>query len=392
MDSVKQTFTCVMVLIFGLGLIKRALTTQKRIREIEDTPRSKSETAAQGLTEFEGFAWPTEKSETTTRNQEAVYHSIELQKQESSGYGKNRREEWVTVSKHLFAPDFYLCDGTGLILIHPQNAQFEMVKEETRSWRSLRQSERDFAMMVLPNPDGFLDMPSSGILGSLFASNYRIIEKSLLMGNPLYVSGDFKTVSGEQSTIQAVGLTRFYGMIYDADTKSLKNLKKILDKDGDGKVSRQESLDGFSTAAQIAKTRSVAEKSAEKDFNVYGRLQQTEVHQLFIAGAHEKDLVQNLKFKPALMLTGGAAAVTFALFGLFPKLNLPQSWTPQREPSSQAIHSAYDPSVLHNACVAGQLNSCMHLLDDQKEFALEPAHIKYYKYRACQLGEARYCK
>jgi hypothetical protein len=385
-----------MVLGLGLSLVKKALDIQKRIRLIQDTPRSKSQTAAQGLTEFEGFAWPAEKYEMTTRDQEAVYHSIELQKQVSSGSGKNRRTEWVTVSKHEFNPDFYLCDGTGLILVRPQNAQFEMLIEETRSWRSLGSSERDLAMMVLPNPDGFLDMPSSGFLGGLFAGKYRIIEKSLLTGNPLYVSGDFKTTSDDQSTVHLTGLTRFYQMVYDANSKSLRNLKKILDKDGDGKISRQESLDGFSTAARVARTRSKAEGLPEKDFNVYGRLQHSEIHQLFIAGAHENDLVKNLRFKPALMLTGGAAAIALAVVGLFPKLDLPQSWTKLREPSSQAANvsnqSNPDPTLLHTECVSGHLNSCMRLLEDLKDFELEPAHIKYYKFRACQLGEVRYCK
>ena len=78
-------------IVFCGGLLYNAIKKYKTVRKIEDTAKSNIATAPQGYVEFQGFAWPMQKSVQCTRGFEAVYYSFSLQRQETQGSGKNKK-------------------------------------------------------------------------------------------------------------------------------------------------------------------------------------------------------------------------------------------------------------------------------------------------------------
>lgn len=391
---------------FGGAAIYQAIKRQKRIRHIEDTPKSKIASAPQGLVEVQGFAWPQDKSHTSNAGHELVYYHFALQREEQKGSGKNKRREWVTIFSFVHNKPFYLMDPTGLALIDPTGSDLEIESPNNRMWTNLKEAEKAYYLekvigSAVPN------FPPKGRFFGLFSQRYRVSEKEIRAGCPVYVTGDFRTNNVNLAKVQSQGLTHFANRVIDFNSRALKNLKGLLDKDNDGKVCHKEARDGYSFAAQLSKKKSISEKLVENEFDVHGEMRSSSNHKLFIADAHESHVVEKLKKWQTLRVLGGSALIAASVV-----LSVRMFWTDSQIENAMHINMEAEkvqveenkPTEItqktdheslnrwHQECVSGNGPSCVKLLEMKTVFNLDAKYIDYYSKSACKAGVAGYCE
>ncbi len=393
-----MTAATVKIILFclslGAGLVYKTIRRQKRVRSITDTPRSRTSSAAQGYVELEGFAWPTAQANTIPSKDgaEALYYSFQLQKSESRGSGKNRRTEWVTIFIFNHAEPFYLVDATGLALLDPGQAELDLSGLTTRAWRALEAQEKTrIAEKIIAG--SVPNFPPSTFLFGLFAPNYRVIEKEIRVGSPLFASGDFRTANAAAEKVSSLGLTAFYNRVFDPTGRSVKNLSGLLDTNHDGKVSADELKAGYSYIAQSARVRSKLEGAAESAFDCHGYLGSAETSALFVADTDEKNLKVRLSKYLWAQFAVGSALITLGLViclsGGLENLRLPA----RSQQSAHRVPARVQPNAnnLHEGCIAGRADQCAQLLEQQNKLHLTPEHITYYRRQACTAGAKNYC-
>jgi len=378
---------------FGVILFHRAFKAHKRLRHIEDTPRSKVASAAQGMVELQGFAWPQTETIKTLNDKDAVYYEFKLQREESRGSGKNRRKVWVTILTKSHKPDLLLVDPTGTALIKSATAEMEMLKSQTRNWRRLSVKEKNYVSTNFVG-DKLSGFPPSNFLGGFFGVNYQVVESFILRGSPLYASGDFRTGINGPELVKAKGLTRFCEMIFNLEARSEKNVSSLLDKDKNGKVSHTEEIEGYTFAAETALRRTEMDSLQERDFQICGVLQKSEEHKLFIAPSSETHLIGNMKYKPALFLLGGSALIAGTLTLGYMKVNEARTTGSYSEASTTSRRETTNAlmSSLHHQCVQNMAAACTELLKNQDSFRLKPENITYYSNQLCRLGVQTHCR
>lgn len=369
-EEVKGIIGCLMI---GGGLLWRAIKKHKKARQVQDTPRSKVASAPQGYVELQGFAWPIAQTFEGGEGYDTVYYSFTLQKQVTKGHGKSKRREWETVFVRVHADPFYLVDGTGLVRVIPIGAELELGSAKTRDWQRVSKKDKDRILEKVVNIK-IPDFPPHDFMWGLFGSRYRIIEYEIPVGSPVYVNGDLKANEGLPQRIQATGLTNFYGRLFDKETKVQKNLKTLIDKNQDGKISADEALHGYRLAGHLALKKSKTENVEETDFEVFGNLAGSQNRKLFLANAHEEHVVQRLNKFVWLQFVGGALLVTLGL-GNAAGFKMPAKRTiaAATEASEEEINN------LHYSCVGGDEGACKKLLKNKSEFKLTEQHINYYQ-------------
>ncbi len=381
-------------LLIGGGLFHSALKRHRKLRQVVDTPRSKIDTAAQGYVEFEGFAWPAGGTVQSYENGEAVYYCFELQREYSTGSGKNRRTEWRTVSTFSHKEPFYVVDSTGVAVIDPLQGEINIGETRIRSWNSIdaKDKERILASVIDGPVDSF---PPSTTLWGLFASKFRVKESELRVGSPVYVSGDFRTVEQSAASITSGGLTAFTKKVFCGTNRNIKEATAALDTNRDGTVSAEEAKTGYAMAARIARMN--GKTDAEESFAVFGRLGSSVSHQLFVADAFESHLVGRMKSKLWLQFAGGALLLAIGIgipvYEYFPNVTS-DSWATEG-PAQTSLPArqvaALNPTQLHTDCVGGTAAACETLLR-QSEFTLTLEQSEYYKKVSCAHGNRNRCR
>lgn len=401
-DYIKLIIVC---LGLGAGLIWQALRRQKRVRLIQDTPKSKISSAPQGLVEIQGFAWPLEKGHLNRAGQELVYYKFSLQRHETRGSGKNKKTVWVEVFSFAHNKPFYLLDPTGLAIVDPLNSEMEIETGVAKLWNSLTVPEQNYYLeniipMTVPNFP-----PKKGLLGA-FSGKYRVLESEVRAGCPLYVTGDFRTLNAESKKVQSFGLTHFASRIIDFNSRSFKNLSALLDKDSSGKVCHKEARDGYSFAAQLSQKKTTAEKLTENEFEVFGELRSNSNHKLYVADAHEDHLVNKLKSGQIFRVFGGAAMIatgvvlTLRLFVSDAaieeamKIETIVKHEEQLEEKQEMIQKEKAKLIAryHQSCVQGEAAACIELLGRRDDLQLDSKYIEYYSLSACKGGNQDFCK
>ncbi len=283
-----------------------SISRRKKTRKIADTPRSKVASAPQGYVEFQGFAWPAAQYARSAAGDEIVYYSLEVQRAETRGTGKSRRRQWVTVFTHGHVHPFYLVDPTGLALVDPSSAEMDLHGARTRDWASLKGEEKRWIEEIASRRAILGFPPSKGLFG-IFSSPYRVVEKEIGVGSPLYLHGDFRTPSMTHPRVKVPGLSEFSSRIFSSEARSTKNIDHFLDKNRDGVVCGDESRHGYGFAGRQARNKSRTQPSDEREFEVYGNIGSSLEHRLLIADAHEEHLVKRREKWIWLQFLGGAA-------------------------------------------------------------------------------------
>lgn len=365
----------------GAMMVYRAMKQKAQARMIEDTARSKVETAAQGHGEFQGYAWPIGEPYPDHKGDGRVYYAFALQREETKGSGKNKRTEWVTRFSYGHYEPFYLVDPTGLAMIDIRGADLNLTGAKTRMWNSIPADEQAYLLKrdKIKEVPGF--PPKSGVFG-LFASKYRVVENEIRVGSPLFASGDYQTAGEDSMLVQEPGLTDFTNKVIDIQNRRFKDLTRLIDKNGDGQLSEIEMREGYTFAAKLSRNKAKLEnnKASERHFEVYGSLQSTPDHKLLLADVHEQFLVQRLvRFKNAQLFAGWAMVVGALLLPIASQFSQSGSSSAQREIAAEKEKMKMYVGILHQQCVANQVEACSKLIRESQSYHLTPAHLKYYQ-------------
>ncbi len=365
----------------------------KRARLVEDTPRSKIATAAQGYSEFEGFAWPKADTFRTLRDQEAIYYEFALQKEVETGSGKNKRKTWRTEFSYNHIHPFYVVDVSGLAMVHPIMGEFEIGSSEARLYTSLSDKEKKSVELLVGDKVKGYSNPLK-ILGITFGGKFRVVEKSLLVGSPLYVAGSFSTAASDDLIVIDAGLQSFRSKVFNTGAGGLKDVTRILDKNNDGKVSKEEEQAGYTEAAMLSRKNP---GTNEESLQVCGQVTSTIEHKLFIANQHERHLVGDLKFKSKAFLGVGLVSLSMGATLIFgPGAGCSPSNTIgaledvryifTNAKKKQDFGSQAYIERLHDTCVRGSKDDCGTLFDRADDYQLSEENKRYYRYRYCELG------
>ena len=380
------------IICFSIGfvLIWLGIRKHKKLRLVQDHPTVKIETAAQGFSEVQGFAWPTAVGPKCVKGIEMIYHSLQLQKEVTQGSGKNKKKVWITVFSAGYANPFYVMDATGLALVDPGKSELEIESETTRRWSRLQATEKNhYLTHFIKGPiPGF---PPSGFLFGLFSSPFRIVESRINMGSPVYIKGHFESPEGLQKEVMLTGLAKFATQVFDFQSRKIRQIKNLLDSNKDDNITSKEAIDGYSRLAMFAKTQSESGQSPvpDKNFLVFGLFTSNQDHKLFIADCHEEHLLRKLKIQFYGYLSAGLAMCLVSVFVHSPWL---YEQTSRFRDVAVAAPVVIDSGALHGSCLSGQLLACKELMRNQYSLKLSDQYMKFYKKRACELGDVIYCR
>jgi hypothetical protein len=321
----------------GAYLIWKFLRSRKRVRQVEDTATAKTATAALGFSELEGFAWPKESTFKSRGGNELVYYAFNLEKCVSEGTGKNKKKRWKNVFSMKHCPDIYLVDATGLVEVPIATAELEMKPGVVKDWARLAVEEKRFFLNVIGKNHIPSFPPTSSFFG-LFSSSFRVIESEIKVGSPLYVLGFLNKSAAVRSAssvvnagqgfatnltwdnrqlVKKTGLTSFAKAVFNPETRSLRNLDSVIDRDGDGKKSEQELTAAYTGAAMVALRNSSKPDSIEQEFEVHGAFESTKDQELVVADTHQEQLSKRMSLATYIQLGTGLVFIAMAIYSAF---------------------------------------------------------------------------
>jgi hypothetical protein len=364
-----------LLLFFGGTLLWRGYKLHKRTMRILGVPRSKLMSAPQGLIEVEGFAWP--KAEVavprSSGGEPCVYRQIEVQKfQMSKWMIVQRFKKWITIHVHTDAPPFYVVDPTGVAEVRAETSEQEIEHQRTHYLHLTWGRRRQELLSQLP-------AHVRASMGLSVFRLHRIVEKSILVGSPLIVSGEFRTSQVEEIVEPSLAAFRDRVMSQSTAAKKIKNLSGQLDTNGDGKVSSKEARQGYSELAQVVMRGT---KTDAQPVALFGTFESSTNHMLMIADQHEAHLTARMKMSRNLHVFVGAAVIMFSL-------SLMEGEFRFKSNPSNRLHK----TVLqqHDQCFNGNRSACRYLVESAEKYRLTPEYVAIYRAKGCERGLAELC-
>lgn len=197
------------LLVAGFALIYRA-------RLMEDTPTSLIRSAAQGYVELHGHArlLPGPPIVSPLSDTRCAWWSFRVQERDRT----RKDNRWRTIEEETSGELFLLADTTGQCIIDPDHAS--VTPTISRSWSGpVQRPHRP--------PDGS---------GWLSFGNFRYTEKLILIGDPLYATGWFRT----QTAILDLNESRDVSELMSEWKRNKQALLKRFDSNNDGAVDTPE--------------------------------------------------------------------------------------------------------------------------------------------------------
>ena len=303
---------------FVMGAISLWYSFKKlRIRRlVEDTPTSKTRSAAQGFSEFQGYAWTTGPTAKCSLSNDCVYYKISLQKHVKRG----KNSTWETVFTRGLMTNFLILDSTGAVQVDVEGATLQIEKRIT-SWRDLSEFSKSHLLKeTLTGLAVFGFPPVTGLLG-LFGPYFRIVEESILLGSPLLVLGEFQSHSSlAKSAPITPGLLAFYDKVQTDPRLKIGTAAAYFDLNRDGKVEADELRRGLFYLARTLINNPSSSLSATdlKEIPLHGVVKKSETNELVVMDCHQSLYTETGNWRSYALFIAGAALI---LFGIFLVLN-----------------------------------------------------------------------
>jgi E3 Ubiquitin ligase len=284
------------LLFVGGALVVQGLMNFRKSRKIQDTARIDIASAAQGLVEIEGYAWPLETPFAAVCGRQVVYYHYKVQQLVKRG----KNSSWETKYEFNHNPSFYVIDQSGVCIVNPTQGSMDLTETITKldhyaeSIEALSASSRY----------------QSGWLGKLFSGTYRLVERKLLVGSPVYVCGNLQAMNMNQIKIRG-DYKKFLTLIKTMKLNPIFKMNR-LDINRDGVLSDDEMIAGFADVSKEAALHSV-----EGEVKVVGSITESQIHSLIIADGHQEQYLKRLTSFNFLKIWGGVALIGAGLFFLF---------------------------------------------------------------------------
>ena len=304
----------VVVITIGLGafIVRWAYKSLQTRRKVEDMPTSRARSAAQGLNEFQGYAWPLFNTVKCAFNNDCVYYVIHLEKYVKRG----KSSTWENIYTHVVVSDFFLIDPTGAVQVLPEGADFS-IQKRTSAWTSLSKSAQDFMLKnYIPHDVGRGFPPGSGFFGGLFTGRFRLRENYILLGSPLLVIGGFdSTAGGEKNLHNNPPLQSFYDKIKKDVRLKIGTTSNFFDLNKDGVVEAEEIRRGiYYMARALINPKAPPIETIMTPVPLHGLVKKTDHHDLVVIDSHEALYRHQAEWYLYLCFLGGAALIVFGAY------------------------------------------------------------------------------
>jgi len=255
-------------------------------RLIEDTPRSRVRSAAQGYVELEGRAsWlPDTQNLAPLTQRPCVWWRFRIQQRSQSDTGPRRRESWRTIDQGRSVQPFVLDDGTGACIVQPEGA--EIVTGEATTW---------YGDTPWPRP------PQETALARSLQRDYRYYEERIYQDVNVYVLGGFRSSSGSVTGTRDEQLR----MLLTDWKRDPAGLNRRFDADGDGRLSLQEWEHARAQAQRDIDQRALERPALEQ---VHSVARPGDDQLFLIAAFPEGELARRYRRKAILAFVGFVAA------------------------------------------------------------------------------------
>ena len=297
---------------FGLLLVVLAVFTGvgfflwkksfQQARVMEDMPRSKIRSAAQGFVELSGIQHPLEGTPLSAplTGSACTWWDYKIEKRESTSTQSSKGQDstsWSTVEKDTSVGFFHLRDETGEILVNPIGA--EVTASLQRVW---------YGDARRPNGD------STSQFGASLKGRYRYTERIMRPGELIYALGHFETWSNVPGTKERSKKRSeiLAGWKNDAD-----ELVRRFDADGDGRVDADE-WEKAREAAEALVEEQVTEAAMKPDVDVL--MKPEEDHPFILSTKSQDELTKVYRWKALgglVLFLAGLAAVGVTLNARF---------------------------------------------------------------------------
>ncbi len=285
-----QLFFCLLLLALAdIALLVGGFVFIYRARLMEDTPTSLIRSAAQGYVELSGHArlLPGPPIVSPLSDTPCAWWSYRVQERDRNG----KDNQWRTIEEETSGELFLLADPTGECIVDPDYAS--VTPTISRSWGGpVQRPHRP--------PDG---------AGWLSFGNYRYTEKLILVGDPLYATGWFRT----QTAILDLNESRDVSELM-AEWKSDKhNLLKRFDTNGDGQIDMQEWEVARRAALEQVRSQHV-EQSLDPDLHVLSK--PSDRRPFILSTLTQKSMTRRYRFWATLSLLGALGVIWLCTYAL----------------------------------------------------------------------------
>lgn len=281
----------------GIFIIRWGVMHFSEVRKIQDLAKVDIGSAPQGLVEIEGFVWPAAHSMKSIFGKDVVFYNLQVQERTAS---QNYKESWKTVYEFDFEKPFYVIDSSGVCVVHPRKQNMKLLEYNC----SLSKKASDIEAVKTA-------LKVIGPLSKIFIRKYRVVEKRLLAGSPVYVCGEMQPLTPTKYKVRG----DFRKFLADAKSvrKSLYSTLKF-DFDRNGIVTDSDMQTGFSDAADIELREGKTEV-----VDVAGVISHTENHSLIVADCFEEHLIKRLQKEDYLFFFLGLIFIVAGVFVLVPE-------------------------------------------------------------------------
>lgn len=282
----------ILCLLAGGSLLYRGLKNFQKVRKIQDMACIDIGSAPKGLVELQGYAWPQSELMTDIYDQEVIYYTYKVQKHERSG----KHSRWVTKYEFDFDNIFYVMDLSGICLVKPSKNSMDLQENII----GLHNYATDIESLKSATK-------SKGFFNSIFSGNYRLVEKKILLGSPVYICGELLLLENQDCTIKGD-----YKNFLERVKLSKNNLafrSQKFDLNRDGIISEGELQLGL---LEAAKTAILSVK--HEPIVLSGVVSATENHSLILADCHQDQLLNRTSKYNYFTIIGGIVLIAVGLF------------------------------------------------------------------------------
>jgi hypothetical protein len=258
-------------------------------RTIEDHPTSTIRGAHQGYVELEGIAkFVDKKIEAPYSHLPCVWYRYKVEQEYTTG---NRRD-WRTVDKGTSSNTFLLNDGTGTVVIDPEDAI--VTPRVKHVWTAHGQS-------LLGSTESRAFAARLGVTEMMRGNRYRYTEERLLPGKSLYVLGLMRNfnllVEGPSLKEQVADRLREW-------KANQPVLHERFDLDKNGRLDEREWMLVRSAARrEVEAERREEQKRYTEGINILGRPDDTR-RPFLISAYNQKEIIRRYRLYSALMAIG----------------------------------------------------------------------------------------
>lgn len=257
-----------------------------------------------GLAAIQGQAWPT-ASRKCLDGRPVCFWGIEVQEWSSSG----KNGHWETIYSFESGEEFLVIDGTGICAIKPQSAQLELTE------LVINQSKMtDFQKYLLSQPlpliaDYFKTETKKSFLGFRYKARdrYRLIEKKILAGGPVFARGHYCTEEESTQSVAVGDLSSYRNYLRKISSPYYQS--KMFDTNRNGQLSEDELTNGHAAAANY-----FLRNDDLQSIKVSGQITATTTHSLIIGDSHRNYLINRMDIFSIIQVVGGLAVLGIGIY------------------------------------------------------------------------------